>query len=980
MKSKIKKLITILVISLGVFITQVKAEVFTKGIKNGSWIPVYLVKQQAGKEGLYLQGRFILDSNGDFLYCLQPFVDFDPARVEEYDVKEEDYLSVLSLSESDWERINLLAYFGYGYSGHNDTKWYTITQVAIWKIVDPTATFYYTNTLNGVRNDNLYVEETKELNKLVDDYLVKPSFDIPSSLNLGESVSLEDHNKTLHNYTITSKNNVDVSIVGDKLSITSTGVGSARVILERNITESLIPPVIYFKEGIQDIFRYGKINPLKVEVNLNSTGGGLNIHKKDNKGNSLEGVKFGVFNEEDTQVCTIITDSGGNGNCDNLPLGTYTVKELETIEGYVKNNTVYRVEITSDTPSISLEIENKKITGFIEIYKIDKENNSATTQGDAKLKGAVYGIYDSKGKKVDELITNEYGYDKSIELEYGKYTVKELKPSEGYIIDDTVYNANINEDGIVIKTTSKEQVIKFDFSMLKVESDGRSGVIEAEPNAVFNIFLKSKNALVGTITTDNEGKAKITLPYGIYNVCQIKGSDEAGMAPCFEINISTEDVDKIVNNGLVNARLKVIKVDQDNKVIPLAGIKFKIKDLSTNEYVCQTVAYPNKETYCEFETNKEGILITPFPLDAGDYELEEVDQYIEGYLWNPEPLKFSIKTNTSYDYDEELGAIIEVRFNNTEVKGIIEIYKLGEKVLIKDGKFTYEEIPLANITFGLYDELGNLIKEYTTDNNGYIKIEDLKLGKYILRELKTLDDYVLDGREYIIELKYKDQYTPVVTETFTLKNYLKKGSLEFSKTDISTGEGIPNVKFKIYTENDELIFEGITDEDGKIILEDLFVGKFYIVETEAATGYLLNDDKVYFEIKEDGKVVKANMENKKIKSKVKLHKVDGEGNPLIGVKFDLYDQEDNYLGTYETDDKGDIELELEYGIYYFIEKETIPNYELNSDKQYFEVMEDGEVIELSVVNIKVPDTLISIDYNIILGGILLVLKKKYCNN
>ena len=353
MKNKIKKLITILVISLGVFITQVKAEVLKGGIKNGSWIPVYLVKQQQGKEGLYLQGRFILDSKGDFLYCLQPFVDFDPNKVDQYDVKEEDYLSVLSLSERDWERINLLAYFGYGYSGHSDSKWYTITQVLIWKIVDSNATFYYTNTLNGVRNDNLYVDEMNELNKLVDDYLIKPSFDIPSNLNLGESVSLEDHNKTLHNYTITSKNNVDAHIDGDKLSITSTGVGSARVTLERNITESLVPPVIYFKEGIQDIFRYGKINPLKVEVNLNSTGGGLNIHKKDNKGNSLEGVKFGVFNEKDTQVCTIITDSGGNGNCDNLPLGTYTVKELETIEGYVKNDKVYSIEITSDTPSVS---------------------------------------------------------------------------------------------------------------------------------------------------------------------------------------------------------------------------------------------------------------------------------------------------------------------------------------------------------------------------------------------------------------------------------------------------------------------------------------------------------------------------------------------------------------------------------------------------------------------------------------------------
>ncbi len=1067
MKKKIMKLLGLIICFLGI-IVETKAETFKGSMGLGSWTPVYLVKN-----GEYQQGRFIIrKEDGAFLYCLQPFMEFDESKANLYEVIESEYAKVLKLTEDDWEKINLLAYFGYGYAGHSDYKWYTITQVMIWKIVDKEANFYFTNTLNGTRNDNLYVSEMNELNRLVDDYLLKPDFEIPkTNLDLGESITIPDNNKILHNYHITKENNVTARIDGDSLIVNSTGVGSASVELERTIDEDLLPPVVYFKDNIQNVFRHGKASPVKVKVSLTSVGGGLNIHKVDTKGNSLEGVKFGIYNAEGNEVCTIITDSGGDGNCDNLPLGAYTVRELETIEGYVKNDDTYTFEITSGTTSVNLEIENKKITGFIEIYKIDKENNSAKPQGDAKLNGAVYGIYNSLGEKVDELVTNEYGYAKSQELEYGKYTVKELKPSEGYIIDANTYSVNIDSDGIVIGTTSKEQVLKFDFKMLKVESDGTSGVIHTEPNAVFDIFLKSKKLLVGTTTTDDEGKAKITLPYGVYNVCQIKGSDEAGLSPCFEINISNDDVSKVVNNGLASARLKVIKVDQDNKEIPILGIKFKIKNLNTNEYVCQTVSYPNKETYCEFETNKEGILITPFPLDAGDYELEEMDQYIEGYLWNPEPLKFSIKTNTSYEYDEELGALVEVRFNNTEVKGMIELYKLGEKIVIKNGKFTYVAIPLPNITFGLYDELGNLIKEYTTDENGYLKIENLKLGKYILKELNTLDNYVLDDKEYIIELKYKDQYTPVVTESFTLKNYLKKGDLVFSKTDVSTGKEIPNVKIEIYTENDELIFTGYTNEEGKIILENLFVGKFYIIETEAATGYLLSDEKVYFEIQDNGDVVKANMFNEKIKgdlefikedegtkeglpntlievydaltdelvfsgktdeegkivikgleygkyyilekeapigyvlnsekiyfeilennevvkvimqdkkitSKIKLHKIDENGNPLIGVKFDLYDEDDNYLGTYETDDDGNIELDLEYGIYYFIEKETISNYELNSDKQYFEVTKDGEVIELSVVNIKVPDTLASIDYSIILGGLLFVLKKKYSN-
>ncbi len=978
MQKKIIKLCG-LIISFFAIIIQTKATKFEGNMELGSWTPVYLAKIDSNGKGSYEQGRFILrKEDGAFLYCLQPFVSFDLSQVKNYDFAEENYAVLLNMSEETWERVNLLAYFGYGYGTHDEYKWYTITQVMIWKTVDPNANIYFTNGLNGPKNEKLYVSEMAELNKLVDDYLLKPDLQIPN-LNLGEEVDILDNNHTLHNYTITQKNNVDAEISGDSLHITSTQAGSGSVVLERTINANLTPPVIYFKEGVQNVFRYGKSTPLKVTVYLNSDGGTVNIHKVDTSGNNLEGVTFGVYNSAKEEVCTITTDSSGLGSCSNLPLGTYTVKELSTIEGYVLNTQTYTFSLTSDNASATLEIANKKITGFIEIYKIDKENNNATTQGDAKLQGAVYGIYNSQGKKVDELITDAYGYAKSKELEYGIYSIKELQPSEGYLIDPHVYQANINTDGIVLKTTSPEQVLKFDFNMLKVESDGRSGIINAEADAVFNIFLKSTKTLVGTITTDSTGKAKITLPYGIYNVCQIKGSDTTSLSPCFEINISTENVDKIVNNGLVNARLKVIKVDQDNNEIPIANLRFKIKNLNTNTYVCQTVSYPYKETYCEFKTNAEGILITPFPLEAGDYALEEVDQYIEGYLWNPNPLNFSIKANTIYDYDPDLGAIIELRFTNTAVKGIIEIYKLGEILDINDGKYTYLLKPLPNIHIGLYDYQGNFIQEYITDNNGYIKIENLKLGKYILKELKTSSNYLLDNQEYLIELKYQDQYTSIVSTTFTLKNYLKKGTIEFTKTDLTTGNPLPNVLIEIYTENNELIYTGITDIEGKIILDDLALGKYYLLEKEPLTGYLLNSEKIYFEITENNEIVKANMSNEKIKSKIKLHKVDEEGTPLIGVKFALYDEDDNYLGTYETNEEGDITLELEYGIYYFIEEETLNNYVLNPDKQYFEVTQDGQIIELSVVNIKVPDTLLNLNYNLILGGIFLVLKKKHPN-
>ena len=83
------------------------------------------------------------------------------------------------------------------------------------------------------------------------------------------------------------------------------------------------------------------------------------------------------------------------------------------------------------------------------------------------------------------------------------------------------------------------------------------------------------------------------------------------------------------------------------------------------------------------------------------------------------------------------------------------------------------------------------------------------------------------------------------------------GSLDFTKLDFSTDETLPNTLIQIYNENDELVFEGRTDENGKITIEELTYGKYYILEKEAPEGYELNTEKMWFEIREDGEIVKS---------------------------------------------------------------------------------------------------------------------------
>lgn len=677
---------------------------------------------------------------------------------------------------------------------------------------------------------------------------------------------------------------------------------------------------------------------------------------------SLVGAKYEIRDHNGNVVDTVTIGNDCSATSKELPYGNYSIKEISASTGYYLDSNTYYANI-KDNNIISVTSKEDVIKRRIRINKVDSETKTCEALGQATLVGAKFTIKDHNGNVVDTLTIGDDCSAISKYLPYGKYTIEELSPSKGYYINTEVFNQFVSQK-LDYLITVEEEVIKNYISILKQYDyvNGNTTFLNAEANITFEIFYPD-GTKYGEITTDKNGYASLEIPYGVWKFHQVNSN--TGFEKIYDFfvtvdeNSEKEQYYNILNNK-ISAYLQVVKIDSETgKTIALPNTKFKILNTDTNQYVSQFVA---GKVYDTFSTDETGMFTTYLKLEAGNYKLVEIE-CPKGYIIADEGLSFTIGENTEYNYTT-YGAFVVVNFENEPIKGQVEIFKNGEKFVVEDGSFKYETITLDGVKYELYAaedikssdnnyiyyNKGDLVETLITDKFGYSISKKLPLGKYYLVEIETKDNFVLDTKEYHFELTEKDNKTKVVYDTYKAYNYLEKGDLVFTKTDLVSGEVIPNVEINIFTSNDELIFSGMTDDKGQIVIKNLFVGKYYIVEVNPAEGYILNEEKVYFEILENGEVVKANMTNKKITSTLKINKVDEEEKVLAGVKFGIYDLEDNLLLEKETDENGYIEIELEYGKYYFKEISTLEGYALNEEKIYFEVTEDGAIIEETIIN------------------------------
>ena len=825
--------------------------------------------------------------NGVVSYCIEPTVS-DNGSVSLSD------WSHTGLSDSIKERMLLIAYYGYTYPGHKTKKYRAATQCLLWEAIMGSGSWCKINTRHWSAGTNIDISaERKEINRLVSEHSKTVSFNGEVyKIQVGETLELTDTNNVLSNYDITAQE-VEYSVNENTLTLKTNNDKADISFTKRQAYESEYK--IFVGNKVQNQLVPGNVDPTIAKIRLSTYYGSVELTKEDS----------------------------------------------ETV----------------------------------------------TPQGDATLKGAKYGIYNENDELIAELITDENGKATSEQiLEYGEYYIKEISPSKGYLLDENKYE--FKSEGTEINNINvKENVIKATININKYYVLALTGEKHPESNVNFDLY-NSSGSKIDELTTDENGVIKITLPYGKYILHQTTTKHGFHYSNDIEINVnSTDSIDKEVLDNEITAKLKVIKIDKDTKqVIKRKNIKFKIYDLDNEKYICQI---QDNEEICEFKTDENGIMITPQVLHSGKYKLVEVDQAIDGYTWNNESVEFTIDENSNFITDNEEGILFETKFENKKVLGNIEIIKYGEEVNYLEQGFEYNEINLSGVKIGLYQN-NELIKEYTTNEEGKILIKNLELGKYVIKEISTIGNHVLNKNEYIVELKYKDQYTEFVNYELTLKNYLLKGNLEFTKTDFINGEVIPNTKIEIYTESNALIFSGITDKNGMIKINELPKGKYYLIESEASTGYVITTEKVLFEIKENGEIVKVQMTNKPIQGTLEFTKTDfSTSEPLPNTKIEIYTENDELIFSGITNEEGKIIIqELRYGKYYILEKEAPAGYVLNKEKMYFEILEDGEIVKCTMTNehikVKVPITELNNNYIpetigiifIMLGVVLIIYEEK----
>ena len=711
-------------------------------------------------------------------------------------------------------------------------------------------------------DENIFVTEdftrgTIKVNKTADDGIVSGR-EFKVTGNDGSS------------YTKKTNANGVAEFSGLKVYNTSTGKAITYTVSEINVdTRYEVPKAqnVTLTSGDVDL-------TVNVKFNNQLKTGSIKINKQseDNQNGDREFTITG-----NGKTYTIKTGSDGIAILSDIPV--YNSNNEKIVYTISEKNVPVRYVVPADqTATLTADATTTKtfkniLKKFaVEVTKQDSETSSA--QGDGTLSGAVYGIY-RDGTLVDTYTTDGSGYFKTKEYVCGNYTVQEISPSEGYLLDETVYPVGAEAENYTIEHNPismivTEDVIKENIAMIKHSDDGSTQIETPEVGAEFEVYLKSSGSYANAVETerdyltcDENGFAQTKdMPYGIYTVHQTKGWEGTEFMEDFDVNISADGQTYryIINNEKFESYIKIVKVDSETgKTIPYEGAGFEIYD-SNGQKISMTFAYPTPTTIDTFYTNSEGYLITPEVLPYGEYLLVEV-QAPYGYALDSTPVSFTVSADNAEK--ENALTVIKVRKENTAQKGKISVQKTGDiftSVNMASSAYTDEngELVVNSTTYTpvfangnlsgavfqviaaedivtldgtVHANAGDVVAEITTDENGYAETDLLYLGKYEIKEVQAPYGYVRNSESQFVELTYAGQEIAVLdTVNASFVNDYQSVEISLSKV----------------MENDELFGIGNNNE----YLSVRF-GLFAAEDIQAADGTVIPADGLLSEVSLD---------------------------------------------------------------------------------------------------------------------------------
>ena len=884
-----------------------------------------------------------------------------------------------NLGSAKQKAINLALLYGKpgsgkSLSGTEDQKW-VATQLIVWEFVSGCRStsegYKCTNTkfIDGIcaGGANPGVKSVyNAISKSLANYSTVPSFASaiaskaePYEMKYSDgkyTLTLTDSNSILSDFDFKTTSGIFVSKSGNKLTLTSTLPVNDAVTFNSaksmpDVGKTVLVP--YGDATLQDVISgvENDAEPIRAYFKVKTSSGNLKLIKTSEDGN-VANIEFTV--KGDGYSKTVKTNSKGEFELTDLFPGSYTVTEITDSKYETQKSQTVKVE-SGKTATVTFKNVLKKWN--LTVTKTDAETKSA--QGNATLAGAVYGIYNN-GKLVDKYTTDKNGSFKTSYYVCGdNWTLKEIEPSEGYLLDETEYHIGAEAKKYTIENNSismcvTEDILKGKISIIKHTDDGSTKIETPEKCAEFQVYLKSSGSYAkateserDTLVCDEYGFAETKeLPYGTYTVHQTKGWNGTEFIADFDVFVNEDGktYKYLINNSSLESYVKIVKVDSETgKQIPYAGAGFQIYN-PDGKLVTMKYTYPTVSEIDTFYTNSDGYLITPETLPYGKgYSVVEV-QAPYGYILDSTPVYFDI---TAEKISEENGVtIVKAEKKNTPQKGTITVEKTGEifsnvtssgeEVLLYQPEYSVNG--LSGSVFEIYADADiktpdgtvrakkdELVATLKTNNKGTATSKLLYLGKY--RVVETVAPYgtVINPEPHTVELTYSGQNEKVTNTSTSFTNDRQKVEIDLTKIleqdekfNIGNNDEILNVSFGLYADEDlkasngtvipkNGLIEIITcDEKGKSqFTTDIPIGSYYVKEISTDNHYILSDKKypVVFEYAgQDTATVHISVndgepiENEIIYGTIQGLKIDREtGEKITGALFGMFKAEEKEL-------------------------------------------------------------------------------------